>query len=149
MSRSQATSRPLSRFQPRPYACQPFMVGALLIGVSVAAAAFFVRSSHDFPVRSNILLLTSPQGRAGLVALRRYKGGTNALGRAFYKGGFESKMNKREAALILQLGERGVTKELLRKKHRQLMLLNHPDRGGSPYLATKINEAKEFLEKGV
>jgi len=43
--------------------------------------------------------------------------------------------------------ERGVTKELLRKKHRQLMLLNHPDRGGSPYLATKVNEAKEFLEK--
>jgi len=36
--------------------------------------------------------------------------------------------------------ERGTTKEIIRKKHRQLMLLNHPDRGGSPYLATKVNE---------
>jgi len=45
----------------------------------------------------------APQGRAGLVALRRYRGGTSALGRAFYKGGFEPKMNRREAALILEV----------------------------------------------
>lgn len=37
--------------------------------------------------------------------MRKYRvaGGTNALGRPFYKGGFEPRMNKREATLILEL----------------------------------------------
>lgn len=69
------------------------------------------------------------------------------MGQAFYKGGFEPRMSKKEASLILSLKEGAITREKVRKAHRTLMLLNHPDRGGSPYLATKVNEAKEFLEK--
>ncbi|KAH6610757.1 mitochondrial import inner membrane translocase subunit tim14 [Trichoderma cornu-damae] len=88
-------------------------------------------------------------GRAGLVALRRSRGGVGAMGKAFYKGGFEPRMTKKEASLILSLSERSITKEKVRKAHRTLMLLNHPDRGGSPYLATKVNEAKELLDKTV
>ena len=47
--------------------------------------------------------LIPSKGRAGIVALRRSKAGGKALGKAFYKGGFESRMTRREAALILQL----------------------------------------------
>lgn len=83
------------------------------------------------------------------MAFRRWRNpsGISSLGKAFYKGGFEQRMTRKEAALILELNERSITKEKLRKNHRTLMMLNHPDRGGSPYLATKVNEAKEFLEK--
>jgi DnaJ homolog subfamily C member 19 len=34
----------------------------------------------------------------------------------------------------------------IKERHKQVMLRNHPDNGGSTYIATKINEAKAFLE---
>ena len=80
------------------------MATVIGIGVGVAAAAFFV--SYPGALSHNHTAHNEIQGRAGLVALRKYRGQTTragALGRAFYKGGFEPRMNQREASLILQL----------------------------------------------
>lgn len=71
----------------------------------------------------------------------------SALAKRFYKGGFEEKMTRREAALILGVRE-SATPERVRERHRKMLMLNHPDMGGSTFLAGKINEAKDFLLKG-
>ncbi|GMM55502.1 Pam18 protein [Maudiozyma humilis] len=76
----------------------------------------------------------------------RMNGGKSGAA-AFLKGGFDAKMNKAEALQILNLKETDLTKKKLKEVHRRIMLANHPDKGGSPYIATKINEAKDFIEK--
>ncbi|KLO09234.1 hypothetical protein SCHPADRAFT_907924 [Schizopora paradoxa] len=56
-------------------------------------------------------------------------------------------MDRKEAIAILGLKDGPQLSTKLKDAHRQIMIANHPDRGGSPYLASKINEAKELLDK--
>lgn len=63
----------------------------------------------------------------------------------YTSGGFKTQMDRKEASQILGLRE-FPRKEQVREAHRRIMLINHPDRGGSPFLASKINEAKEVIE---
>lgn len=55
-----------------------------------------------------------------------------------------STMSRDEALKVLGLGP-GANEDDVREAHRRLILQNHPDRGGSDYLASKINEAKDVL----
>uniref|UniRef100_M4CNF6 J domain-containing protein n=1 Tax=Brassica campestris TaxID=3711 RepID=M4CNF6_BRACM len=84
-------------------------------------------------------------GRYGILAWQAFKARPIVPRmRKFYEGGFQAAMTRREAALILGVRER-VVAEKVKEAHRRVMVANHPDAGGSHYLASKINEAKDIM----
>ena len=53
-------------------------------------------------------------------------------------------MSRAEALNVLGL-EDGASPEAIRAAHKRLIIQTHPDKGGTNYLAAKINEAKDVL----
>uniref|UniRef100_A0A2C9WA58 J domain-containing protein n=1 Tax=Manihot esculenta TaxID=3983 RepID=A0A2C9WA58_MANES len=101
------------------------MATPLITGMAIAAAAY--------------------AGRCGIQAWQAFKARPpTARMRRFYEGGFQPVMTRREAALILGIRE-STPSDKVREAHRRVMVANHPDAGGSHYLASKINEAKDIL----
>ncbi|KIZ05689.1 putative import inner membrane translocase subunit TIM14 [Monoraphidium neglectum] len=95
----------------------------LVLGLGVAAAAFVGKQA----VQQYVKLRARPPSI-----------------RAFYKGGFAPTMDRREASLILGLRE-SAGEEKVKDAHRRIMIANHPDSGGSSFIAAKVNEAKDIL----
>lgn len=105
----------------------------IVTGLGIAGSALVIKAVHSSPLTKQLRKH----------AERTYKRITS-LDNKYYRGGFEAKMSKREANLILGLPQ-SATKKTIATAHRRVMILNHPDKGGSPYLAAKINEAKDML----
>lgn len=59
----------------------------------------------------------------------------------------DGKMTAERASAILGVSP-DASPEQIRKAHHKLMKKVHPDQGGSDYLASEINAAKDFLLKG-
>ncbi len=55
-------------------------------------------------------------------------------------------MSEKEAREILGV-DAGASAQDIKKAHRDMIARNHPDKGGSKYLAARINEAKDVLLK--
>lgn len=47
--------------------------------------------------------------------------------------------------LIIWFDRESATPDKVKEAHRKVMVANHPDAGGSHYLASKINEAKDVM----
>lgn len=57
------------------------------------------------------------------------------------------RMTRAEALAVLGL-EEGAGPDDIRAAHRRLIVLVHPDRGGTPYLAARLNQARDVLLGG-
>lgn len=107
--------------------------GVILAGLAVATVGFAGRYAFKY-------------GKvAGNVLKKQIDSLPSAANSKYYKGGFDPKMSKREAGLILGVSP-SASKIKVKEAHKRIMLLNHPDRGGSPLIAAKINEAKDLLD---
>jgi DnaJ-domain-containing protein 1 len=81
-----------------------------------------------------------PEWRDELAGERAGGGGSGAGARSTSGGD----MSVEEAYAILGLSA-GADADAIKEAHRRLMVKLHPDHGGSDYLATKINRARDVL----
>src|SRR5688572_1685306 len=149
----------------------PLIIGLVVLAVLLLLAAVYSRANprelvKGFRFSGGVLLglvtvALAITGRVGLAFLaaagawalltgttppwmRFPQRGGDAGGSRDIPPGRRGAMSRAEALKVLGL-EEGASEDQVRAAHRRLILQIHPDKGGTSYLAAKINEAKDVL----
>jgi len=130
-----------SRAKPRDLVKGIRFSGGVLLGLVTVALAITGRVGLAFLAAAGawaLLTGTTPPW------MRFPLGGGDAGGSREAPPNRRGAMSRSEALKVLGL-EEGATEEQIRAAHRRLILQIHPDKGGTSYLAAKINDAKDVL----
>lgn len=113
---------------------------------------YLVKSYHQTDKESEQLLLSyiSVQNKElfNEIKTTNWQHNSEPAGQTKQNGATQSNisMSRLDASLILGLGKNPAQADI-KSAHRKLMKKFHPDQGGSQFLATKINMAKDLLLK--
>lgn len=115
------------------------LVGGLVTGASI----FLALRVQQFwiAILGLVWLLVQKRVLAGIGAVKTDRERSGRVRDAEVSG---TRMTREEALSVLGLAE-GVSREEILAAYRALITRMHPDRGGSSYLAAKINQAKDVL----
>ncbi|KAK2196615.1 bifunctional DnaJ domain/Chaperone J-domain superfamily [Babesia duncani] len=113
---------------------------ALALGGAILTGRYIYKR-----IPQNIQLLNNIAGNSSNLGSSLYNRMGGRLSRSNLLG-FEHKMTLSEACNILNISPTA-SKDKIRESYKLLMMRNHPDNGGSTYIASKVNEAKDFMLK--
>ena len=122
---------------------KPFLLRLVVIIVLIGAAALAIKGL--WPVAASLVGGLLVYGRPVLAAFGLWRQWQSIKGNKAQQTKPDSgPMDLAMARQILGV-EEGASKEDILAAHRALMAKNHPDKGGSTYLASQINQAKDLL----
>lgn len=128
---------------------KPFLLGAAVVATLLLAIGLAI--SGLWPVAMSLLGGLVVYGRPVLRAfgiwqiIKRFSNISNSRNSNSNMNN-TSVMDKAQARQVLEVGDDASHEDII-SAHKRLMAKNHPDKGGSTYIASQINQAKDVLLK--